>query len=418
MLCEKCQINEQYLNEKLTEFYLKLNLCDRIVVKKGETMNFDQMIDRRNTESLKWNLYGKDVLPLWVADTDFLSPPEVVEALHKRVEHGIFGYGCIPEGFNEVVVRRMKTKYDWDVDAEQISCVPGIVTGFNLLMRCACEKGGAVIFQTPAYPPFINSPVCAGLTGIHNPMYLDQDGKYKIDFDLFEKQIIENKVKVYILCNPQNPTGRVFTREELEKLADICLRHQVLICSDEIHCDILYDGNKHIPIASLSPEVSKITATFMAPSKTYNIAGLHASVAIIQDEEMRNRYLKYKSYLVGNPGLLAMVAAKAAYEHGDEWLKENNAYLQGNRDRIEELLPTKLRGVSWSKPEATFLAWLDFRNTGIEGDHQQYLIEHAKVALNEGSAFGEEGKGFLRLNFGCTRATLEEAIDRISKALP
>ncbi len=380
-------------------------------------MNFDQAIDRRNTESFKWTLYGEDVLPLWVADTDFLSPPAVVEALHKRVEHGIFGYGVIPEGFNEVVIHRMKSKYDWDVDADQISCVPGIVTGFNLLMRCACKKGGSVIFQTPAYPPFINSPVCAGLTGVHNPMYLDQDGIYKIDYDLFEKQIIENKVKVFILCNPQNPTGRVFTREELEKLAEICLRHQVLICSDEIHCDILYDDNKHIPIANISPEISKITATFMAPSKTYNIAGLHASVAIIQDEELRSRYLQYKSYLVGNPGLLAMVAAKAAYEHGDEWLKEQNAYLQGNRDRIEELLPVKLPGVSWSKPEATFLAWLDFRKSGLEGDYQQYLIDHAKVALNEGSTFGEEGKGFLRLNFGCTRATLDQAIERVSKVL-
>lgn len=381
-------------------------------------MNFDQEIDRRTTESLKWNLYGEDVLPLWVADTDFLSPPAVVEELQKRVSHGIFGYGCTPEGLDEVVVERFRQKYDWQVSPDQITYVPGIVTGFNLAIRCACNEGEAVIFQTPAYPPFVNSPQSAGLVGIHNPMYLDDEGKYRIDFDLFEKQIIENKVKVYILCNPQNPTGRVLTRAELEALAAICLRHRVLICSDDIHCDILYDDHQHIPIANLSPEVSKITATFMAPSKTYNIAGLHASVAIIQDEALRKRYMNYKSYLVGSPGLLALVAAKAAYEHGDAWLKEQNAYLQANRDYIDEQLPTMLPGVSWSKPEATFLAWMDFRKTGIEGDYQKYFIEHAKVALNDGPPFGEEGEGFLRLNFGCTRAMLSRALEQMSAALP
>jgi len=380
-------------------------------------MDFDKYYDRRPTESVKWNLYEEDVLPLWVADTDFLSPPAVVEQLQKRIEHGIFGYGLPPNGLDEVITKRMRDIYGWDVNVEEISYVPGIVTGFNLAMRCACGEEDSVIYQTPAYPPFVSSPACAGLIGIQNPMYLGDDGQYQVDFDLFEKQIIENRPKIFILCNPHNPTGRVFTVLEMEKFADICLRHKVLICSDEIHCDIVYEGHKHIPIASLSPEISKITSTFIAPSKTYNIAGLHASVAIIQDEERRNKYLDFKRYLVSDPGLLALVAAKAAYEHGDEWLREQLAYLQANRDYLDAVLPKALPGVSWSKPEATFLGWLDFRQSGIEGDLQKFFIDHARVALNDGDSFGKGGEGFLRINFGCTRATLEKAINQMSDAM-
>ena len=380
-------------------------------------MDFDKYYDRRPTESVKWNLYEEDVLPLWVADTDFLSPPAVVEQLQKRIEHGIFGYGLPPNGLDEVITKRMGDIYGWDVNVEEISYVPGIVTGFNLAMRCACGEDDSVIYQTPAYPPFVSSPACAGLIGVQNPMYLGDDGQYQVDFDLFEKQIIENRPKIFILCNPHNPTGRVFTVSELEKFADICLRHKVLICSDEIHCDIVYEGHNHIPIASLSPEISKITSTFIAPSKTYNIAGLHASVAIIQDEERRNKYLDFKRYLVSDPGLLALVAAKAAYEHGDEWLREQLAYLQANRDYLDAVLPKALPGVSWSKPEATFLGWLDFRQSGIEGDLQKFFIDHARVALNDGDSFGKGGEGFLRINFGCTRATLEKAINQMSDAM-
>lgn len=380
-------------------------------------MDFDKYYDRRPTESVKWNLYEEDVLPLWVADTDFLSPPAVVEQLQKRIEHGIFGYGLPPNGLDEVITKRMRDIYGWDVNVEEISYVPGLVTGFNLAMRCACGEDDSVIYQTPAYPPFVSSPACAGLIGIQNPMYLGDDGQYQVDFDLFEKQIIENRPKIFILCNPHNPTGRVFTVLEMEKFADICLRHKVLICSDEIHCDIVYEGHKHIPIASLSPEISKITSTFIAPSKTYNIAGLHASVAIIQDEERRNKYLDFKRYLVSDPGLLALVAAKAAYEHGDEWLREQLAYLQANRDYLDAVLPKALPGVSWSKPEATFLGWLDFRQSGIEGDLQKFFIDHARVALNDGDSFGKGGEGFLRINFGCTRATLEKAINQMSDAM-
>lgn len=381
-------------------------------------MNFDLFIDRKPTESLKWNCYPDDVLPLWVADTDFLSPPAVVDALHRRVDHGIFGYGLTPEGLDQVVIDRFKRLYDWEVASDQICYVPGIVTGFTIVLRALCQKGDAVIFQTPAYPPFIGSPKAAGLIGIQNPMYLDDLGIYRIDFDLFERQIVDNRVKVYILCNPQNPTGRIFSQEELFRLGDICLRHNVVICSDEIHGDILYDGRKHTPIASLSAEISRITATFMAPSKTYNIAGLHASVAVIQDEDLRNSVKGYMQYLISTPSILSLVAAKAAYEHGDEWLSEQIAYLQNNRDMIGDAVDQGLLGnIRWHKPEGTFLAWLDCRELGVEGDIQQFFVENAKVCLNDGCSFGEAGEGFLRLNFGCTQAVLKQALEKMAEAI-
>lgn len=381
-------------------------------------MNFDLFIDRKPTESLKWNCYPEDVLPLWVADTDFLCPPAVVEALRKRVDHGIFGYGITPEGLDQVVIDRFKRLYDWSVTTREVCYVPGIVTGFSIVLRALCQKGDAVIFQTPAYPPFIGSPKAAGLIGIQNPMYLDDQRIYRIDFDLFERQVIENKVKVYILCNPQNPTGRAFSPEELFQLGEICLRHNVIICSDEIHGDILYDGHKHTPIASLSPEISSITATFMAPSKTYNIAGLHASVAVIQDENLRNTVKGYMQYLISSPSILSLVAAKAAYEHGDEWLKEQIAYLQTNREMIAEAIDSGLlQNIRWSKPEATFLAWLDCRALGIEGDIQHFFMDKAKVCLNDGCAFGDAGEGFLRLNFGCTHAVLKEGLEKMAEAI-
>ena len=381
-------------------------------------MSFNDYIDRRSSESLKWNCYPNDVLPLWVADTDFRSPPEVIEALHQRVDHGIFGYAIPPEGLDQVVIDRVKRLYDWDICKEHIAYVPGIVTGFTIMLRALCEKGDAVIFQSPAYPPFIGSPKASGLVGIQNPMYRDDQGIYRLDFDRFERQIIENKVKVYILCNPQNPTGRVFCKEELQKLAEICLRHNVTICSDEIHGDIIFDGRKHTPIASLDPEISRITATFMAPSKTYNIAGLHASVAIIQDEGLRTTYEQYRQYLIGNPSLLALVAAKAAYEHGNGWLSEQIAYLQSNRDFIDDAITQRtLPGVSWSKPESTFLGWLDCHELPVEGGLFEFFMEKAKVCLNDGSTYGEGGKGFLRLNFGCTQAVLKNGLERMSSAI-
>jgi cystathionine beta-lyase len=379
-------------------------------------MDFDRVVDRRHSDSVKWNVYDEGVLPMWVADMDFMSPPVVLEALHARVEHGIFGYGIVPESLYDAVIERQKRFYNWDLTKPEISFVPGIVPGFNLAIRAVCQPGDAVIYQTPAYPPFLCAPENGGFRSVHNDMLQQPDGSYLIDFERFEHQIIENRVKAFILCNPHNPTGRVFSRAELERLAEICLRHRVTICSDEIHCDIVYEGHHHIPIASLSPEVSAITLTFIAPSKTFNTAGLYASIAIIQDKVLFNKYCKVREGVIGNPDVLALAAAEAAYRGGDQWLKDCLAYLTINRDWLVENIPSYLPGVKVAKPEATFLAWLDCRESGLS-DPQRFFLEKAQVGLNSGDAFGAAGHGFVRFNFGTRKALVIEAVKRMADAL-
>jgi len=379
-------------------------------------MNFDKIIDRRCTESLRWHVYPQDVLPLWVADMDFESPACVMQALHERIDHGIFGYDLATFGLKEIFINRMQDLYNWQVADPQINFVPGVVTGFNLALRAICEPGDAVIFFTPAYPPFFSGPKCSGFEVVECPMLEGPEGHYSIDFDLFEHLIVQHNVKAYLHCNPQNPTGRALTREELEKLAVILLRHQVRTCADEIHCDLLYDGHKHIPFATLSKEVSDTTLTFMAPSKTYNIAGLYASVGIIQNEALAQRFNEAKGGLVGYPSSLALTAAKAAYEGGDEWLSACIAYMQANRDWLVENIRARLPGVKATRPEATFLMWLDCRETGLESPYK-FFLEKAKVGLNDGLAFGQQYAQFTRLNFGTPRANLEAAVSSIEKAL-
>lgn len=380
-------------------------------------MNFDKAIDRRSTESVKWNRWDADILPMWVADTDFEAPREVVDALHARVDHGVFGYGFPPAGLTDVVTQRLKRLYDWHVDTDQVQYVPGIVTGFNVAVRGLCRAGEEVIYQVPAYPPFIRAPHSAGLQGVQNAMFVGESGQYEVDFEAFEQEIVVKKATLFILCNPHNPTGRVFRRDELEKFTDICLRHGVTIVSDEIHCDILYDGREHIPVATLSPEVANITITLQAPSKTYNVAGLHTSVAIIQNPELRAQFDACRAGIVSMPCILGMHAAKAAYEHGEPWLKAQLAYLQANRDYLDEALKTELQPIKWCKPEATFLAWLDCRELGVEGSLQEFFLENAKLGLNDGPEFGEVGQGFVRLNFGTTRANMQCAVEKMKAAI-
>jgi len=380
-------------------------------------MDFNRVIDRRHSECIKWNRFDEDVLPMWIADTDFKCPEAVIRALHERVDHGIFGYGVPPEELYQTIIQRMKRLNDWDVQENQIGYIPGIVTGFNAAIRSFCEPGEAVIYQTPAYPPFISAPDSAKLRGVQNPLFQAKDGTFQIDFDRFEQQITSEKVRAFILCNPQNPTGRVFTREELTGLAEICLKHKVLIISDEIHCDILYDNHKHIPIASLSPEVAANTITFMAPSKTYNIAGLHASVYIVQNPDLLKKFQCFCNGLVGCPGLLSLTAAHAAYAEGDEWLAEQNHYLQENRDFLDEALRTQLAGIHWTKPEATFLGWLDCGELGLAEAPYEFFLREARVGLNEGITFGPQCGDFVRINFGTIRVNLQEAVNRMQAAL-
>jgi len=378
--------------------------------------DFDQIIDRRHSDSEKWRYYGDDVLPLWVADTDFRAPEPVIEALRRRVEHGIFGYGGEPAELRQVFVSRMKRLYDWDIRPEDLIFTPGVVVGFNLACEVVAPAGGGVLIQTPVYPPFLTAPAKAGMRRDEMELTLGPAGRYSVDFDAFEAAL-QDDTRLFLLCSPHNPVGRVFERAELERMAEICLRHNLLICSDEIHCDLIFEGYRHIPIAALDPDVAARTITLMAPSKTYNIAGLECSVAIIQNAELRAQYQAARKHLVGGPNIMGFVAALAAYRDGDEWLEQCLRYLQANRDFLAGYVAEHLPGVRMSPVEGTFLAWLDCRRAGIPGNPHEFFLKEAGVALNDGATFGRGGEGFVRLNFGCPRAILVEALEKMRAAL-
>jgi cystathionine beta-lyase len=379
------------------------------------TCNFDEFIDRCNTDSSKWCRYEEEVLPLWVADMDFLSPQPVIRALRERVDHGIFGYGGAPEELYEVVRARLADQYDWHVTCEDIFFVPGVVTGFNMACHAMGAPGDEILVETPAYPPMLSAPgnadqVCRTVS------LVETAERYEHDFDAFEAAINE-RTSLFLFCNPHNPVGRIYEQEELERLAEICLRHDLIICSDEIHCDFVFDDHQHIPIAALFPEIAAQTATFFAPSKTFNIAGLKCSVGVVQNPELRQRIRGAGKGLVPSVNILGYTAALAAYSEGHTWLADLLAYLEANRDYLLDYVGAHMPSIACKKPEGTFLAWLDCRETGIPGNPHEFFLEHAQVALNDGLRFGEDGRGFVRLNFGCPRATLTKALDQMRAAL-
>ena len=377
--------------------------------------SFDRIINRRTSDSVKWRRYDEDVLPLWVADMDFASPEPVIRALRQRVEHGIFGYASELPELRPLIVERLQRLYDWQVEPEALIFVPGVVTGFNQAVQALALPGEGVLAQTPVYYPILYAPGNAGCTLDEMELTRRPDGSYEIDWEAMEAAITD-RTRVFILCNPHNPVGRVFRRSELERMAEICLRHNIVICSDEIHCDLIFSGQQHMPIATLAPEVAAQTITLIAPSKTYNIAGLHASVAIIPNPELRQRYQAARRGLVPSVGLMGQTAALAAYRDGQPWLDAVLEYLEANRDFVAEFVREELPGITMHPPEGTFLAWLDCRGAGLEEPHQ-FFLDKARVALNDGAVFGRGGEGFVRLNFACPRSTLAEALGRMRDAL-
>ena len=385
--------------------------------------DFDEQRDRRCSDSIKWRKYDEDILPMWVADMDFLSPEPVIHALRERIEHGFFGYpDCIsddpdqPSVLRQVIIERLARLYNWPVKPEQIIFVPGVVTGFNLACHALVSPVEAVVIQTPVYPPILGAAKETGVQGQEMELTLNPDGSYEIDWDAFERSLT-SRSKLFILCNPHNPVGKVFRQDELLRMAEICLRHGVFICSDEIHCDLVYSGHRHIPIAALAPEISENTITLMAPSKTYNLAGLQCSFAIIQNAELRKRYLHARGGLVPWVNLMGMVAAQSAYQHGDGWLAQLLQYLEANRDFLCDYVARELPGVKIGKAEGTYLAWLDCRQTAIVQNPCQFFLENGRVAFNDGETFGKGGQGFVRLNFGCPRSTLSDGLERVKTAL-
>lgn len=377
--------------------------------------NFDHTPDRRQTESLKWNYYDPDVLPMWVADMDFPSPEPVLRALQERIAHGVFGYPIEMPELIHSVRRWLHQRYAWDVAPNEIILLPGVVAAFNLACHALAEPGAAALIQTPVYPPFLRAPANAGLTRQEMELTPTADG-YIIDFDAFEAAINPH-TRLFILCNPHNPVGRAFTRQELEQIAAICLRHRVVICSDEIHCDLVYPGRRHIPIAALGAEIAQNTITLMAPSKTFNIPGLHGALAIVPNRQLRHKLQMARQGLVGSVNLLGQVATAAAYRQGQDWLDALLQYLQGNRDFLYDYVRRELPGITMVKPEATYLAWLDCRSSRAAANPAKFFLEKARVGLNDGAEFGRGGEGFVRLNFGCRRALLQQALEQMKNAL-
>ncbi|HWQ46419.1 MAG TPA: PatB family C-S lyase [Longilinea sp.] len=378
--------------------------------------DFDHFPERRSTESVKWRIFDEDVLPMWVADMDFRSPEPVIQALHARVEHGIFGYPLPQDEFRQVVVERLANRYQWQVCPDDLIFLPGVVTGFNLVCQALTQTGQAAIIQTPVYFPFLSAPENAGLTRQENQLVMASDGRYEIDFDDFERQITP-QTKMFILCNPHNPVGRVFTRPELERLAEICLRHDIYICSDEIHSDLIFSGYQHTPIATLGKQVSDRTVTLIAPSKTFNIAGLECSIAVVTNPKLRKRIEAARKGLVHGVNVLGLTAGLAAYKYGEGWLNELLVYLEGNRDFLSDFVMERLPGVRMSPMEGTYLAWLDCRGSNVADSACKSFLEKGRVALNNGADFGKGGEGFVRLNFGCPRSMLKDALERMEKVL-
>lgn len=383
------------------------------------TFDFDTPLERRTTESTKWQYYGPDVLPMWVADMDFRSPEPVIRALRDRVEHGVFGYAMTPPQLPVGICEWLDRRFHWTVRPDQIIFLPGVVAALNAVCRIAGVAGDGVLVQTPVYPPFLHAPASNNrILQTAQLVYEQKDriAQYAIDFDAFEAAITP-ETRLFVLCHPHNPTGHDYRPAELERLAEICFNHNVLICSDEIHGDLLLGGTTHTPTASLSPEIAEKCITLMAPSKTFNIPGLGCSFAVVPNRELRKQLIHAAEGVMPLVPALGYVGAQAAYCYGGQWLDALRAYLTANRDELVSFVVENLPRIATTVPEATYLAWLDCREAGIEGSPYEFFLREAKVALSDGRTFGPGGDGFVRMNFGCPRAQLMEALERMRDAL-
>jgi len=377
---------------------------------------FDQLIDRRSSDSIKWTHYAEDVLPMWVADMDFRCPEPVLEALRARTEHGAFGYPDAPRELREVLVDRLRSRFDWRVAPDAIVFLPNVYVGFHLAAHAATRPGDGVLITPPVYFPILSVPKNVGLRARLGEMRCSGDLRYEVDLDRF-KRAIDGRTRLFILCNPHNPIGRVYSRSELERLAAICEAHDLLICSDEIHADFVYDGRHHVPIASISPEIDRRTITLMSPAKSFNVAGIPFAFAVISDPALRARYEQAKRGLVPGPGVMGYTAALAAFRDAGDWLAALVEYLGRNRDRAAAFVRDQLPGIAMAPLQGTYLAWLDCRAAALPEGPYRFLLDISRVATVDGALFGPGGEGFVRLNLACPRVTLVEGLERIRAAL-
>lgn len=376
------------------------------------SFDFDLPVSRERTASLKWEKYaGRDVLPLWVADMDFAAPPSVLKALHARIDHGIFGYTRAPASTQAAVVEYLQGRYGWAIDPEWIVWLPGLVPGINLACRAVAQPGDALLTCTPVYPPFLSAPGLNQMSLQAVPLR-EADGRWSFDLEAL-RAAITPQTRLLLLCHPHNPVGRIWSRDDLLPLAELAEQHDLTVVSDEIHCDLLLDAEvQHLPFACLSRSAEARSITLMAASKTYNLPGLACAFAIIPDARLRQDYQRAMRGIMPETNLLGFVATEAAFREGGEWLAALLTYLRGNRDRVAAALDG-VAGVKVSPPQATYLAWIDCRGAGIELP-QRFFEQHG-VGLSDGADFGLPG--FVRLNFGCPRALLDEALERMRTAL-
>ncbi len=391
--------------------------------------NFDHRKDRRGTDSVKWDHYedvfgSNDLLPMWVADSDWSAPQAVIDAIKERAEHGAFGYTAPGEELNQVIVDWVSRRYNWKIEPEWILYSSGIVPALNVAVRAYTDPGDEVVIQTPVYYPFYSAITNNGAQVVSNQLLFDGK-RYSVDFEDLENKFKDIKLyhktsraNMMILCSPHNPVGRVWTEEELIRMGEICLENDAVLVSDEIHADLIYKGSTHIPFASLSEEFARSSVTMIAPSKTFNIAGLHSSVIIIPDPELRRSFSQNKDGLVSSGNVLGLTAMKAAYSQCDDWLEEQLDYLQANMEFALNYIESRIPGVKVIKPEGTYLLWMDFRSLELDpAELDRLMVEKAKIGLDAGTWFGSGGEGFMRLNMACPRSTLEEGLSRIKKAL-
>jgi len=390
-------------------------------VSEEKTMkyDFDRIIDRRNTSSLKWDYCSSDELPLWVADMDFESPQEVIDALIERARHGVFSYTAMARGYYQAVIDWMRRRHGWDIKREWIIPTPGVIPDLSIAILAFTNPGDGIIIQPPVYHVF--EPIIRnnGRHVVENPL-IEENGRYVMDYKALEDSFLFGaRNRLLILCSPHNPVGRVWEREELEQLAEICIKHGVIIVSDEIHSDLLMEGHQHTPLASLSEEIADHVVTCTSASKTFNLAGLECSNVIITNRKLYSQFSSITENLwIGRTNIFGMVATQAAYTHGENWLAELLEYLKKNYDFLVSYLGEHLPEVQVTPLEGTYLVWLDCRALGIsDSDMKDRLRSKARVLLEEGPVFGTGGRGFQRINIACPHAVLKEALTRIVTAL-
>jgi cystathionine beta-lyase len=389
-----------------------------------KTYDFDKITERKGTGAIKTDVLGKvygkdDLIPLWVADMDFETPDFIVEALKKRMEHPIFGYTALPENYWETVSKWIEDRHGWKTQCSWMTFIPGIVKGIGMAVNALLEKDEKVIIQPPVYHPFRLIPQKNGREVVFNPLRQMEDGTYEMDFENLEA-VCDERCRMLILSNPHNPAGIVWSRKTLEKLAEFCHSRKIIVVSDEIHCDMALFGNRHIPFASVSEKAAQCSITFGAPSKTFNIAGIVSSYAIVPDEKLRERFFRWlEASELSAAHLFAPIATMAAFNHGEEWRQQMISYIEGNIRFIEDFCAENLPQIKPLRPQASFLVWLDCRGLGLGHDDLiDLFVNKAGLALNDGEMFSPGGEGFMRLNVGTSRKILEQAMNRLQMTYP